>query len=277
VRNNATGGRRTSAPGASPSLRRRAASTPAAAQPFVGPHSQCRAASVTSKPDSSPLLLAYQCAHGEDKPDNIYVAARAARASASAAAAAAGRPARQPTRTNDRCRITKGLDYYFPMLPFATRRLRGARVLARVRWRSGEGPPLPPQQGTVGGPDYAPSRPRDNQGRALHPRVGAAAAVPPSIPMWGSTPSTAPSQVSVRTSSVPPPPPPAPLAADDTAPRAQLSAAAFSPERLRELGVGGLDEQLASLFRRAFASRAGTPGLARRVEQRCAAACAASR
>lgn len=35
-----------------------------------------------------------------------------------------------------------------------------------------------------------------------------------------------------------------------------MSADSFRPDRLRDLGIGGLDRELHSLFRRAFASRA---------------------
>lgn len=35
-----------------------------------------------------------------------------------------------------------------------------------------------------------------------------------------------------------------------------MSAESFRPDRLRELGIGGLDKELNGLFRRAFASRA---------------------
>jgi vesicle-fusing ATPase len=57
------------------------------------------------------------------------------------------------------------------------------------------------------------------------------------------------------------PPRPAPARPAGT-PAPPLSADAFSPARLRELGIGGLDVELASLFRRAFASRATPPTLA---------------
>jgi vesicle-fusing ATPase len=111
----------------------------------------------------------------------------------------------------------------------------------------------------------APERERDAQGRALHPRVGApprharaaarqrhsrahtaragaAAGVPLHDPRWAAPSAAAPAEPAAK---APP-----------------LSANAFSAARLRDLGIGGLDAELASLFRRAFASRATPPTLA---------------
>lgn len=44
--------------------------------------------------------------------------------------------------------------------------------------------------------------------------------------------------------------------------RPVLQASSFSPDKLRDLGIGGLDTALQALFRRAFASRALPPGVA---------------
>ena len=44
--------------------------------------------------------------------------------------------------------------------------------------------------------------------------------------------------------------------------RPVLQASSFTPEKLRDLGIGGLDTALQALFRRAFASRALPPGVA---------------
>ena len=118
---------------------------------------------------------------------------------------------------------------------------RGARrALPRLRAFADAGAPGPPPVGVVGPPTY--ERERDAQGRALSPRVGMAKAAPV-IPMFdlrwgGGTPA-----------SVPEPAPVAPATPSTGKERTPLSAASFSPERLRELGIGGLDTQLAALFR----------------------------
>lgn len=153
--------------------------------------------------------------------------------------------------------------------------------------------PGPPAVGTIGGPSYsASSAPsdasqssapdeRDSLGRRISPRTGvlsdaaassAASAVPLFDPRWAGpgdggsgTQSSAPTPVAakpLRFLHDTPPPPVAPRVASKKDARPVLSAASFSPSKLRALGVGGLDAELTALFRRAFASRAMAPGVA---------------
>jgi vesicle-fusing ATPase len=122
------------------------------------------------------------------------------------------------------------------------------------RQRGAEPPPLWPPAGCIGGPVYPQHVSSGLSSSAYDPRwAGPGDGVSPALHLAGNS-----TTFGVR--------PGRDVAEREVgqavAQRPVLQASSFAPEKLRELGIGGLDSALQALFRRAFASRALAPGVA---------------
>ena len=114
--------------------------------------------------------------------------------------------------------------------------------------------PLWPPPGVVGGPVY-PQQQQQRSGGTYDPLWAG-----PGDGVTGPTVFLLSTTSSMQASR-----PARPPEAGNTSSKAQapvLQASAFSPDKLRALGIGGLDDALQALFRRAFASRALPPDVA---------------